>query len=210
MSSLIATLRPARIGQAARHWRRAIAASTFSAVALLTLAFSPARAPAADPAVVYMAQVGKELLAAAKTRSPGVMAAAVQRHGDVSYIGLFSLGNYRNQLPAAEKSTYYSGMVRFIGRYAAQEAPKYQIAKVEWQNESVKTANGIMVDSTVTLTNGSAYDVRWVLARQGSGFKVRDANVLGVSMTYLLKNLFEDYIAQNGGNTRALVAALNR
>ena len=34
--------------------------------------------------------------------------------------------------------------------------------------------------------------------------------VLGFWMTPLLKKLFEDYIAQNGGNTRALITALNR
>ena len=39
---------------------------------------------------------------------------------------------------------------------------------------------------------------------------MRDAMVLGLWMTPFLKKLFEDYIAQNGGNPRALVAALNR
>jgi hypothetical protein len=39
---------------------------------------------------------------------------------------------------------------------------------------------------------------------------VRDAMVLGFWMTPFLKKLFEDYIAQNGGNPRALTAALNR
>jgi phospholipid transport system substrate-binding protein len=34
--------------------------------------------------------------------------------------------------------------------------------------------------------------------------------VLGFWMTPFLKKLFEDYIAQNGGNPSALVAALSR
>jgi len=157
-----------------------------------------------------MAQVGRELMAAARTRSPGVMAQVVQRHGDVSYIGLYSLGSYRNQLSAAERTTYYGGMVRFIARYAASEAPKYPVAKVQWADQSFRGANGVMVDSTVTLEDGSTYEVRWLLARYGSTFKVRDAMVVGFWMTPFLKKLFEDYIAQNGGNPRALTAALNR
>ena len=44
----------------------------------------------------------------------------------------------------------------------------------------------------------------------GGSYKVRDAMVLGLWMTPFLKKLFEDYIAQNGGHPRALVAALNR
>jgi phospholipid transport system substrate-binding protein len=177
---------------------------------LAQLALPAASALAADPAVKYMAQVGRELMAAARTRSPGVMSAVIQRYGDVSYIGLFSLGAYRTLLSETEKNTYYAGMVRFIGRYASTEAPKYQVAKVEWAESSVRGATGIMVDSTITLTDGGSYEVRWLLARHGTSFRVRDAMVLGLWMTPFLKKLFEDYIAQNGGNPRALVAALNR
>jgi phospholipid transport system substrate-binding protein len=190
---------------------RQMLAGCIGAFAALILSAAPlAPATAADPAVQFMAQVGRELMAAARTRSPGVMSAVIQRYADVSYIGLFSLGSYRNQLAAAERATYYSGMVKFIGRYAATEAPKYTVSKVEWSNESIRGANGIMVDSKVTIEGGGTYDVRWLLVRYGNSFKVRDAMVIGVWMTPFLKKLFEDYIAQNGGNPRALVAALNR
>ena len=68
-----------------------------------------------------------------------------------------------------------------------------------------------MVDSKVTLVDGST--LRRALAAgapTAGSYKVRDAMVLGLWMTPFLKNLFEDYIAQNGGHPRALVAALNR
>ncbi len=190
--------------------RRAIAGGIYAMVAFIGLALDAAPAAAADPAVQFMAKVGRELTAAARTRSPGVMSAVLQRYADVSYIGLFSLGTYRNQLSPPERNTYYSGMVKFIGRYAATEAPKYTVAKVEWSDQSIRGANGIMVDSKVTLVDGSTYEVRWLLVPYGGSFKVRDAMVVGFWMTPFLKKLFEDYIAQNGGNPRALVAALNR
>ncbi len=101
-------------------------------------------------------------------------------------------------------------MVRFIGRYAATEAPKYPIARVDWADESIPGSNGIMVDSKITLTDGSQYDVRWVVVRHGKSYKVRDAMVGIFSSTQLLQKLFEDYIAQNGGHPKALVAVLNR
>jgi phospholipid transport system substrate-binding protein len=201
-----------RIGtrwQAKWDWRRRfLALLGLVCVASLTLAASPASA--ADPAVKFMAKVGRELMAAARTRSPGVMAGVIKRYGDVSYIGLYSLGSYRAQLPASERTTYYDGMVRFIGRYAATYAPKYPVARVEWANESVRGSNGITVDSTVTLEDGSSYEVRWLLSKHGSSYRVRDAMVAGFWMTPLLRGMFEDYIAQNGGNPRALVAVLNR
>jgi ABC-type transporter MlaC component len=67
-----------------------------------------------------------------------------------------------------------------------------------------------MVDSVITLRDGSNYDVRWLLSDKGSTYRVRDAMVYGFWMTPFLKKLFESYIAENGGHVRALVAVLNR
>lgn len=183
-------------------WLALLGACTF-------LASAPVRA--ADPAVVFMAQVGRELMAAARTRSPGAMAVAIERHGDLTQIGLSALGEYRTRLPQSERPSYFSGMAKWMGRYAASEAPNYPIARVEWVNESMRGSYGsIMVDSRVTLANGSTYDVRWVLRKYGASYKVADAMLLGFSMTTQLRSLFEDYISKNGGNPRALAAALNR
>jgi phospholipid transport system substrate-binding protein len=194
-----------RFGLGLRAW--AIAAS-LAALCMCIVAALPARA--ADPAVVYMAQVGRDLMAAARTRSPGVMANVINRHADVRVIGNYSLGEYRAKLSEAERPAYLAGMVRFISRYAATEAPKYPVARVEWSHQSMRTSAGLTVDCKVTLADGTAYDVRWLLGRYGNTYKVRDAMVLGFWMTPFLKKLFEDYIAQNGGNPRALTAALNR
>lgn len=210
MTAVISSAGAALFARGSRRARRALSGGIYALFSLIGLALAPAPAVAADAAVQFMAKVGRELTAAARTRSPGVMSAAIQRYADVSYIGLFSLGSYRNQLSPPERNVYYSGMVKFIGRYAATEAPKYTVAKVEWADQSVRGANGIMVDSKVTLTDGSAYEVRWLVVPYGGSFKVRDAMVLGLWMTPFLKKLFEDYIAQNGGNPRALVTALNR
>jgi phospholipid transport system substrate-binding protein len=210
MSTVIGSLRSARLKRHSRVLAAGIAACAFLFVCLAGLTAAPRPAAAADPAVKFMAQVGRELMAAARTRSPGVIASVIHRYGDVSYIGLYSLGSYRTQLSSDDRATYYGGMVRFISRYASTEAPKYPIARVEWSDESFRGANGLMVDSKVVLEDGSVYEVRWLLAQYGSTYKVRDAMVIGFWMTPFLKKLFEDYIAQNGGNASALVAALNR
>jgi phospholipid transport system substrate-binding protein len=210
MSTVIGTRRLARVHWQPRMLSAAFSGCIFALACAAWLTAAPRPATAADPAVKFMAQVGRELMAAARARSPGVMASVIQRYGDVSYIGLYSLGSYRAQLSTADRVTYYGGMVRFIGRYAATEAPKYPVAKVEWADQSFRGANGLMVDSKITLEDGGVYEVRWLLSQQGNTYKVRDAMVVGFWMTPFLKKLFEDYIAQNGGNPQALVAALNR
>lgn len=165
---------------------------------------------AADPAVQFMERVGKDMLAAARSRSPQAMQAAVSRYGDNQAIGLYSLGDSRGKLEPVDRESYVSGMVKFIGRYAATEAPKYPVAKVAFAPEARKAKYGITVDSTITLQDGTSYEVAWLVVKYGSTYRVRDAQALGFWMTPFLKKLFEDYISQNGGSVKALVSVLQR
>jgi phospholipid transport system substrate-binding protein len=163
-----------------------------------------------DPAVQFMEKVARDLLAGARAKSPILLANAVKRYGDVTYIGQYSLGTYRAKLPQAHRAIYHTGMVRFIGRYAASQAPKYPVVKYEIMSPSLQGGSGLMVDSRITLRDGTTYDVRWLLAKYGGTYRVRDAMVYGFWMTPFLKSLFETYIGENGGNVNALVVTLNR
>ena len=178
-------------------------------IAAFVLSMHAAPARAADPAVAFMDKVARELLSATRSKSPALIAAVLHRYADTSYIGSYSLGTYRTQLTPVDRPGYLSGMVRFIGRYAANEAPKYPVASYRITG-SVRGSQGIMVDSVITLRDGSNYDVRWLLSQAGTTYRVRDAMVYGFWMTPFLKKLFENYIAENGGHVRALVAVLNR
>ena len=88
-------------------------------------------AVAADPPVAFMQKVSHELLTSTRSRSPELIASVIHRYADVGYIGNYSLGSYRGQLAPADRQTYINGMVRFIGRYAAKEAPKYPVARTQ-------------------------------------------------------------------------------
>jgi ABC-type transporter MlaC component len=180
------------------------------AVGLLLAVTLYAGAVAADPAVQHMERVARDLLAAQKTQSQGAWMNAITRHGDVAGIGLYSLGDYRPRLEAADKPGYLAGMVRFIARYVATEAPKYPVASVKFAQDSRRAKYGLMVDSTITLQDGSSYEVAWLLVGGPGSYRVRDAQAAGFWMSPFLKKLFEDYIAQNNGNVKALVAVLNR
>ena len=157
-----------------------------------------------------MAQVGRDLMAAARTRSPGVMAQVVNRHADVPQIGNYSLGEYKTKLTEAERPATSRA---WPDSCRATQPPRRRSIPSLASNGPTRASvapSGIMVDRQVVLADGTAYDVRWLLGKYGNSYKVRDAMVLGFWMTPFLKKLFEDYIAQNGGNPRALTAALNR
>jgi len=199
----------------AKHWARRVSAvgclrSLTVLLSLLASVVVPLPARASEPAVEFMKQVSRDLIAAAKSGSEHGFSDAIQKYGHVPAIGLYALGNYKLQLQPAERTSYYSGMVRFLARYAAGEAPKYQVSHAEIISPPVRDERALYVDSRVYLKDGQMYEVRWLLMPQGNTFKIRDAQVLGFWMSPFLKTLFETYVAENGGNPRALVMALNR
>ncbi|MEO1282289.1 MAG: ABC transporter substrate-binding protein [Pseudomonadota bacterium] len=180
-----------------------------AALILAGLAVSTSAARAEAPAK-YMQRVANALIAAQRNGSRDAYMRVIRKHADIPSIGLYSLGDYRSGLRKSDRSTYYTGMVKFISRYAANEGPKYPVARAVVIGQSGETKSGVYVDSNVALQSGTSYDVRWFLVRRGSSWKVRDAEVIGFWMSPFLKNLFESYISENGGNPKSLVIALNR
>jgi phospholipid transport system substrate-binding protein len=181
----------------------------------VSLAKTPADArPASlkgDQAAEFMDKVGRDLLAGARAKSPLLLSNAVKRYGDVASIGQYSLGSYRAKLPASDRPIYYRGMVAWMGKYAASKVPEYPVTSYQILRESYpyKDGVGVLVDTRIVLRSGQSYDVTWLLQKYGGSYRVRDANVMGLWMTPFLKNLFEQYIGQNGGDVKALVATLN-
>ena len=167
----------------------------------------------ADKPAAFMKQAGLQLVAAARSRSHETLADVIRLYSDLPDIGLFSLGNYRKQLPSRRRSAYYDGVARFMARYFIGQAKQYPVAKFQVYTQSGKLQWGYEVDSVVTLTSGVTHTLRWhVVPRQG-GYKVRDVSIVGVwitpiSMIGQQKDLFEGYIRNNGGKITALLAAL--
>lgn len=185
-----------------------VALALFVAIAGATV---PVTAKADDAAVKYMRKVAAALMKAQKRRSPVDFAKAVKRYGHVPAIGMYALGTYQHGLNRGDRKSYYRGLTRFIARYAAQEAPKYPVKQVKFAPTSVRDGRSVMVDSQIVMADGTAYDVRWMLIPNRKTFRVRDAQVLGsIWVSPFLKNLFESYIAENGGRVKNLVIALNR
>jgi phospholipid transport system substrate-binding protein len=178
--------------------------------------------PAAPPAALtqpaarrespagYMKRVGNELLAATRSGSVSQLVMVLNSNADVPSIGLSALGDYARSLPKNDRQIYFNGMITFIARYAAKEAPKYPVARFIVTAQSKEDSRGTYVDSRITLTSGDGYDVRWLVVKRGDTYKVRDAQVIGFWMTSFLDNLFQNFISDNGGNPRSLVVALNR
>jgi phospholipid transport system substrate-binding protein len=204
------TLRRFRLS-ARLSWIARARANCMAVFALLIGSLAPlSPAFAVDPAITFLDRAAKEAIAATRTRSPSALQTVIQRYADAPQIGLYALGDYRGKLEAADREPYFAGMIRFIGRYAATEAPKYPIARVTFTPEVRQTRSGITVDSTIVMQDGTSYDVAWLLTKYGAGYRIRDAQVMSFWLTSFLQKLFVDYIGQNNGSVKALVQVLQR
>ena len=183
-----------------------VAAALAFVASLLTL--QPAHA--VDPAITFLDRAAKDAIAASRTRSPAALQAVISRYADGPQIGLYALGDYRSRLEAGDREAYFSGMLRFIGRYAATESSKYPVVRVTFTPEVRQTRSGITVDSTIVMQDGTSYDVAWLLTKYGTGYRIRDAQVLSFWLSSFLQKLFVDYIGQNNGSVKALVQVLQR
>jgi phospholipid transport system substrate-binding protein len=195
----------------ARHMATTLRLSRLASALLgLLVVMSAPGAARAEQAAAYMQRVANDLVAASRSGSQATFGTVLRSHADLPGIGLTALGSYANSLPKTDRPAYYNGMVNFISRYAAKEAPKYPVAKATIVGQTPDSGGFAYVDSRVTLRSGESYDVRWKLVKRGATYKVRDAEVIGFEMTSFLNTLFQNYIGENGGNPKALVMALNR
>ena len=164
----------------------------------------------AESPAVYMQRVQNELMVAQKSGGVAQFAQVLRSHMDVPSIGLTALGPHARTLPKSERPAYYNGMINFIAKYAAKEAPKYMVKSAVVTGQGPGDHGGTNVDTRITLVSGESYDIRWLVMKSGSTYKVRDAQVVGFWMTAFLDDLFQNYISENGNNPRALVLALSR
>lgn len=162
------------------------------------------------PSIAYMKQVGKDLLSAHRQGTAASFLRVIQRYADVPEIGDYSLGSYHDKLPASQTSHYYRGVALFMARYFADQSREYPIAKYELDDASVDDDKNILIPSKVYLMNGQVYTVTWRLGWRKGGYKVTDVKVLGFSLVYLQRGIFQSYLSKRNGDVGQLVAALNR
>jgi len=190
-------------------WTRTRSACWLLAIIVSVAALTTNTARAESPAA-YMQGVQNELIAAQRTGGVTAFSDVLRKHMDVPNIGLTALGPHARTLPKSERPGYYNGMINFIAKYAAKTAPEYPVASAVVVGQGPGDSGGTNVDARITLRSGATYDIRWLVMKSGTGYKVRDAQVVGFWMTSFLDDLFQNYITENGNNPRALVLALSR
>ena len=178
---------------------------------LFSLSFAALASPAHagdHPSIVFMNQVGKDLLHAHRIGTVAAFQRVIQRYSDVSGIAAYSLGQYN--VNGGQRGQYQRGVAKFIARYFAEQSHEYPIAKYEVGEATVADNKDVFVSSKVFMMAGQTYSVTWRLSWIGGQYKVVDAKFLGFSMVNQQRSLFTSYVGKHNGNVGDLITALNR
>lgn len=159
------------------------------------------------PSVAFMRKVGKDLLEAHRQGTVNAFLSVIQRYADVPEIALYSLGQYKANLGAAQRPRYFRGVAVFMSRYFADQSREYPIAKYE-VGEATTDGKDVTVSSRIFLMSGQVYTVNWRLVWRNKSYKVADAKVLGFSMIYMQRGIFTSYLSKRKGDLFQLMSAL--
>jgi phospholipid transport system substrate-binding protein len=176
---------------------------------LVCLGATPAVAAGDHPSVVFMRQVGKDLLAAHRQGTVPSFLRVVQRYADVPEISSHALGKYLSKLQSAQRGRYQRGVATYLARYFALQSRDYTVAKYEVGEATVDANKDVVVESKVYLLTGQTYNVSWRLVWRGGKYKVRDAKVLGFWLTNFQRSDFTAYLDKRNGDINKLIVALN-
>jgi phospholipid transport system substrate-binding protein len=183
----------------------------YAAGAAATLVALPAFA--ADPAAQLILDISAEVVELMKTKTGIDRQNGFQRiletKFDLPYMGQMALGKYWDGTTPEQRA-------RFLKATATAEARAYNERFGQYGGQSVTVnkvsprANGVFeVDSQINQPNGGEpVKLRWEVQNRGSGLRVTDVKVEGVSMVMTRRSDFSAYIQRNGGNADALIREL--
>jgi len=120
---------------------------------------SPALA-AEHPSISFMKRFGKDMLAAHRLGTVSKFAGVIDAYADVAGISNYSLGQYKPNLRANQRSRYYQGVVTFMSRYFAEQSREYRVAKYEIGEATVDDNKDVIVASKMYPFFGQTYKLR--------------------------------------------------
>lgn len=129
---------------------------------------------------------------------------------DVPYIGRWVLGRYWNQATPAEQAEYQKLFERLIvdtyaNRFVDYSGQTFKITGTRPEGDADTS-----VTTQILRQDGPPIAVDWRVRKVGSGYKIIDVAVEGVSMGLTQRQEFASVIQGGGGRVDALLQALRQ
>ena len=189
----------------------------FVVLLLVSVAMLQSSRAQSGDATQFMANLGDRVLAIVNDKqTPEVQRKQQFRQlaenaFEIPNIGRFVLGRYWRSATDEQKKQFLEAFENYMlqvywSRFSSYNGERF---KVDGQRDE---GNGTILVTTEILRPNSGQPpvkVSWSIVKQGSGFKIRDASLEGVSQALTYRDEFASIIERNGGKISALIDQLN-
>lgn len=170
-------------------------------------AIAPRAGLAASAAESFVNEVANGVIAAADSGSVDRFRSLLRQNADIPSIALFSLGQYRQNLPESRRSEYYQLVEQHISTVFASHSGKLRGRKLTVSG-SRNASDSVIVNSRLQHPDGRSVPVVWRVVQRSGGFKIFDVNVDGVWLANTQRTSFTSVLQKNGGDVEALMQQL--
>lgn len=187
-----------------------------AALVLVPLA-ARAQTPA-DPAQAasFVRQAGVDLAGVVSgAQSPeekqARMAPYLQRVVDEDGVARFCLGRYWQAATPEQRTEYLRLFHLVLLRGVVNRLGDYQAGSVKVTvNTPVEKADGTYVPTVVERSGNKPVTITWLVTAEGSTLRISDVVAEGMSLRMTQRSDYASFLARNGGDVGALLAALRK
>ena len=166
---------------------------------------------AADPGQ-FVKNVTGQLADIARTKSGTSRDAAVREvlrnHFDLAHMARVALGSHWNAASEPLRARFLAALEAAEARAYGERLIKLAACDVTIDKVDVRPDGVSLVKAVFTQANGSTTRIEWEVHDTGSGARIADLKVAGVSMSQIKRSEFSLYIQSNGGQVEPLVKEL--
>ena len=181
---------------------------------ILVLILTVPSADATQDASAFISNLGTQGIQAL---APGVSAREstarlrqlLQADFDITGIGLFALGRYRESTTPQEQQEFFRLYPDFTVQAFGARLREYGGASFRVTNRRAD-GNETIVASEIVRSDGRRVPLDWVLTESAGQYRITDVTVGGLSMKVALRDQFASWIQNNDGSFRALLVVLRQ
>ncbi len=184
----------------------------------VSLAAPLVRGAEADPlqAAAYVRQTGNDLAgvvtgARNAADKEARLAAFIERVVDEDGVARFCLGRYWQAATPEQRTDYLRLFRKVLLRGVVSRLGDYQANSTKVViNKPLVKVDGTYVPTTVERPGNKPVDVTWMVIEDSGGMRIADVVAEGISLRQTQRSDYASFLARNGGNVAALIAALKK
>ncbi len=183
---------------------------------LLLLPLAARAEPEPEQAATFVRQAGVDLAAAVSGAATPAdkqlrLGPYLQRVVDEDGVARFCLGRYWITASAGQRTEYLRLFRLVLLRGVVNRLGDYQAGSVKVSvNTPVQKPDGIYVPTVVERAGNRPVNITWMVGETDGTLRIEDVVAEGMSLRMTQRSDYASFMAHNGGDVEALLAALRK